>query len=149
MSGVIVLMIPSAWKSALRAVIVVVVVTRDGGTVHHGGKGEEEEESASNGGEHRAGREGAHKGAITGRGSPYKVTSSWHGTDSERPLPSICPIAIIPIFPCHPYGRPGTQIPLAWPSLLPSSAPAGCHSTATFLSLVSRDCNEKAPVSIS
>ena len=80
----------------------VVVVTRDGGTVDGGSKGEEEEESASKGGEHRAGREGAHKGFITGKGSPYKVALD---TD-ERQLPSNLSNSHIPFFACHPRARP-------------------------------------------
>jgi hypothetical protein len=135
MNGVIVFMIPSTWKSVLRDVIVVMVVTRDGGTVDGGGKGEEKEESTSKGGEHRAGREGAHKGAIAGNGSPYKVAL---GTD-ERPLPSNCPI---PIFPFSPVTRLGAQapVPLAWPD---SSPAAGCHSTATFVSRRVQKLQEK------
>jgi len=62
-NGVVVLMIPSARKSALGDVIVAIVVTRDGGAVYGGGEREEEEECSSNGGEHCAGREGARRGA--------------------------------------------------------------------------------------
>jgi hypothetical protein len=70
--------------------------------VDGGRKGEEDEESTSKGGEHRAGREGAHKGVITGEGSPYKVAL---GTD-ERPLPSNCLIPIFPFSPVTRVGRP-------------------------------------------
>lgn len=101
MSGVIVCVIPRAGKSALGDVIVVVVVTRNGGAVDRGRKGKEKQESASNGGEHRAGREGAHKGVITGIGSPYKVTSSWHRQTASA-LPFICPISPYSLFRLSP-----------------------------------------------
>jgi hypothetical protein len=62
---------PCVGKRAFGDVIVVIVVRRDGGAVHGEGKEKEEKgKGSSEGGEHRAGWEGAHKGSMTGKGSP-------------------------------------------------------------------------------
>jgi hypothetical protein len=59
MDRVIVVMIPTFGKNALRDVIIdIIVIRRDGGGVDGGGEGEKEKERTSKRGKHDAGRGG-------------------------------------------------------------------------------------------